>query len=66
MPREKHAPQENVRALIDQAESFATALVLISFGLCDDTLPQEQAGAIAANANEILGRLNEIRSALLK
>jgi hypothetical protein len=48
--------------LIAQVESFATALQLIAFAL--DTLPKEQAGAIAANATEILQRMGELRAVL--
>jgi hypothetical protein len=48
--------------LIAQAESFATALQLIAFAL--DTLPKEQAGAIAANATEIVVRMGELRTVL--
>jgi hypothetical protein len=48
--------------LIAQAESFATALQLIAMAL--DTLPKEQAGAIAANATEIVVRMGELRIAL--
>jgi len=46
--------------LIAQAESFATALQLIALAL--DTLPKEQAGAIAANATEIVVRMGELRA----
>jgi len=48
--------------LIAQAESFATALQLIALAL--DTLPKEQAGAIAANATEIVRRMGELRTVL--
>jgi hypothetical protein len=53
---------ERVLALIAQAESFATGLQLIALAL--DTLPKEQAGAIAANATEIVVRMGELRTAL--
>jgi hypothetical protein len=53
---------ETVLCLIVQAESFATALQLIAFAL--DTLPKEQAGAIAANATEIVVRMDALRTAL--
>jgi hypothetical protein len=46
-------------AVIAQAESFATALQLIALAL--DTIPKEQAGAIAANATEIRLRLDGLR-----
>jgi hypothetical protein len=46
--------------LIAQAESFATALQLIALAL--DTIPKEQAGAIAANATEIVVRMGELRA----
>jgi hypothetical protein len=54
--------QRNVLCLIAQAESFATALQLMAVAL--DTLPKEQAGAIAANATEIVARMGELRTAL--
>jgi hypothetical protein len=53
---------ETVLNLIAQPESFATALQLIALAL--DTLPKEQAGAIAANATEIRVRMVELRIAL--
>jgi hypothetical protein len=55
-------PDERVVCLIAQAESFATALQLIALAL--DTLPKEQAGAIAANATEIVARMDALRTAL--
>jgi hypothetical protein len=58
----KPATNEAALNLIAQAESFATALQLIALAL--DTLPKEQAGAIAANATEIVVRLGELRTAL--
>jgi hypothetical protein len=48
--------------LIAQAESFATALQLIALAL--EELPKERAGAIAANATEIVVRMVELRAAL--
>jgi hypothetical protein len=51
-----------VTALIDQAESFATALQLIALGL--DDIPKEYAGAVAANATEIRLRLDALRTLL--
>jgi hypothetical protein len=62
MPREKHAPQENLLALIAQAESFAVGLQLMALAL--EELPKERAGAIAANATEIRVRMNDLRQAL--
>ena len=62
MPREKTAQQENLLALIAQAESFGTALQLIALAL--EELPKERAGAIAANATEIVVRMVELRAAL--
>ena len=56
-PRNEHALN-----LIAQAESFATALQLIALAL--DTIPKEQAGAIAANATEIVHRMGLLRTAL--
>jgi hypothetical protein len=53
---------ETILCLIAQAESFATALQLIALAL--DTIPKEQAGAIAANATEIVVRMGELRTAL--
>ena len=66
MPRAKPASHTDVCALdlIAQAESFATALQLIALAL--DTLPKEQAGAIAANATQIVVRMGKLRTALLK
>jgi hypothetical protein len=58
----KPATNEAALNLIAQAESFATALQLIALAL--DTLPKEQAGAIAANATEIVVRMGELRAAL--
>jgi hypothetical protein len=51
---------EHALNLIAQAESFATALQLIALAL--DTIPKEQAGAIAANATEIVVRMGELRA----
>jgi hypothetical protein len=48
--------------LIAQAESFATGLQLMALAL--DTIPKEQAGAIAASATEIVVRMGELRTAL--
>jgi hypothetical protein len=63
MSREKNAQQKDLCVtLIAQAESFATALQLIALAL--DTLPKEQAGAIAANATEIMVRMDALRVAL--
>jgi hypothetical protein len=60
MARPRPRADLRVLGLFDQAESFATALQLIALGL-SDTIPQEQAGAIAANATEILVRLAELK-----
>jgi hypothetical protein len=57
-----HPDNEAVLCLIAQAESFATGLQLMALAL--DTLPKEQAGAIAANATEIVVRMVELRTAL--
>jgi hypothetical protein len=54
--------RETLLALIAQAESFATGLQLMALAL--DTLPKEQAGAIAANATEIVRRMGELRTTL--
>jgi hypothetical protein len=54
--------RETLLALIAQAESFATGLQLMALAL--DTLPKEQAGAIAANATEIVRRMGELRTVL--
>lgn len=62
MPREKTAQQENLLALIAQAESFATGLQLMALAM--DWIPKEQAGAIAANATEIVARMGKLRAAL--
>jgi hypothetical protein len=64
MPRGKPAPRADMRviALIDQMESFATALQLMALGL--DDIPKEYAGAVAANATEIRQRLEVLRSLL--
>jgi hypothetical protein len=56
------SPNGHTLNLIAQAESFATALQLIALAL--DTLPNEQAGAIAANATEIVVRMGELRAVL--
>ena len=53
---------ETALNLIAQAESFATGLQLMALAL--DTLPKEQAGAIAANATEIVRRMGQLRTAL--
>jgi hypothetical protein len=59
----KPAPNtEYALNLIAQAESFATALQLIALAL--EELPKERAGAIAANATEIVVRMGELRTAL--
>jgi hypothetical protein len=50
---------ERVLALIAQAESFATELQLMALAL--EELPKERAGAIAANATEIVARMGELR-----
>jgi len=55
-------PNETVLCLIAQAESFAVALQLIALAL--EELPKERAGAIAANATEIVVRMGELRTAL--
>ena len=55
-----HPNNERALNLIAQAESFATALQLIALAL--DTIPKEQAGAIAANATEIVVRMGELRA----
>ena len=62
MPRAKAAPQENLLALIAQAESFAVGLQLMALAL--EELPKERAGAIAASATEIVQRMGELRAAL--
>jgi hypothetical protein len=63
MPREKHAPEMDLCVtLIAQAESFATGLQLMALALQE--LPKERAGAIAANATEIVRRMGELRAAL--
>jgi hypothetical protein len=64
MPRAKAAPHTDVCALdlIAQAESFATALQLMALAL--DWIPKEQAGAIAANATEIVARMESLRAVL--
>jgi ATP/maltotriose-dependent transcriptional regulator MalT len=49
-------------ALIAQAEGFAVALQLIALAL--EELPKERAGAIAANATEIVVRMAELRNLL--
>ena len=54
--------RETLLALIAQAESFATALQLMALAL--EELPKERAGAIAANATEIVVRMVELRAAL--
>jgi hypothetical protein len=59
MPKPRN---EYARNLIAQAESFATALQLIALAL--DTIPKEQAGAIAANATKIVVRMGELRTSL--
>lgn len=57
----KPAPNnEYALNLIAQAESFATALQLIALAL--EELPKERAGAIAANATEIVVRMGELRA----
>jgi hypothetical protein len=53
---------ETALNLIAQAESFATGLQLMALAL--DTLPKEQAGAIAANATEIVQRMALLRTVL--
>lgn len=53
---------EAILALIAQAESFATGLQLMALAL--EELPKERAGAIAANATEILKRVEIIRALL--
>jgi hypothetical protein len=55
-------PDERILCLIAQAESFATGLQLMALAL--DTLPKEQAGAIAASATEIVYRMGQLRTAL--
>jgi hypothetical protein len=55
-------PNERVLCLIAQAESFAAGLQLMALAL--DNLPKEQAGAIAANATEIVVRMGELRTVL--
>jgi hypothetical protein len=54
--------RKTLLALIAQAESFATGLQLMALAL--EELPKEQAGAIAANATEIVRRMGELRTAL--
>jgi hypothetical protein len=53
---------ETALSLIAQAESFATALQLMALAL--DTLPKEQAGAIAANATQIVLCMAALRTTL--
>jgi hypothetical protein len=53
---------ETALCLIAQAESFATGLQLMALAL--EELPKERAGAIAANATEIVRRMGELRTAL--
>jgi hypothetical protein len=63
MSREKTAQQKDLCVtLIAQAESFATALQLMALAL--EELPKERAGAIAANATEIVYRMGELRAAM--
>lgn len=62
MPRERTAQQEDLIALIAQAESFAVGLQLMALAL--EELPKERAGAIAASATEIKVRMDELRSLL--
>jgi len=63
MPRAKDAPETDLCvSLIAQAESFATGLQLMALAL--EELPKERAGAIAANATEIVRRMGELRIAL--
>jgi hypothetical protein len=54
--------REILLALIAQAESFATGLQLMALAL--EELPKERAGAIAANATEIVVRMDLLRTAL--
>jgi hypothetical protein len=65
MPREKHAPHRNLRALglIREAENFAAALRLISLGMID-MIPPEHGGAITTNAVEISKRLESLKALL--
>jgi hypothetical protein len=53
---------EAVLCLIAQAESFAVGLQLMALAL--EELPKERAGAIAANATEIVVRMGMLRTAL--
>ena len=62
MPRERTAQQEILCALIAQAESFAVGLQLMALALQE--LPKERAGAIAANATEIVARMGQLRTVL--
>jgi predicted nucleic acid-binding Zn ribbon protein len=61
MPK-PHPDNETVLCLIAQAESFATGLQLMALAL--EELPKERAGAIAANATEIVRRMGELRALL--
>jgi hypothetical protein len=54
--------RETLLALIAQAESFATGLQLMALAL--EELPKERAGAIAANATEIVRRMDALRVCL--
>ena len=54
--------KETALNLIAQAESFATGLQLMALAL--EELPKERAGAIAANATEIVVRMGELRTVL--
>jgi hypothetical protein len=58
----KAPANEEILCLIAQAESFAVGLQLMAFAL--EELPKERAGAIAANATEIVIRMRELRTAL--
>jgi len=55
-------PEECVRNLIAQAESFAVGLQLMALAL--EELPKERAGAIAASATEIVVRMGLLRTLL--
>jgi hypothetical protein len=54
--------RETLLALIAQAESLAVGLQLMALAL--EELPKERAGAIAANATEIVVRMVELRATL--
>jgi hypothetical protein len=54
--------RETVLNLIAQAESFAVGLQLMALAL--EELPKERTGAIAANATEIVIRMDALRTAL--